>query len=78
MYIAPKLKKMFLGKPVTFCNENSIDEERLRIKQYLMEQITSLAVNLPEHTVVPYRIIPKKYYPSNVLNEVENNEKNDS
>ena len=31
--------------------------------------ITEIAEALPEHTVVPYRNIPKKYYPSNIPKE---------
>lgn len=65
LYIAPKLKKMYLGKPILFCASNPMDEERKRICEYLMEEITEIAVNLPEHTVIPYRNIPKKLYPSN-------------
>ncbi|MBQ6893025.1 MAG: hypothetical protein IJN48_02360 [Clostridia bacterium] len=77
LYIAPKLKKMYLGKPVRFCAANPIEEERARIRNYLMAEITSIAVSLPEHTVVPYRNIPKRYYPKNTP-EVKANEKTDS
>ena len=66
MYIAPKLKKMYFGKPITFCPENSIEEERRRICEYLMEEITSMAVSLPRHTVVPYKNIPGEKYPTNI------------
>ena len=65
MYIAPKLRKMVLGQPVRFCAANPIEEERQRIRDYLMNEITRLACELPEHTVVPYRNVPKKYYPKN-------------
>ena len=65
MYIAPKLKKICLGKPVRFCADAAMDTERSRICSYLMEEITAIAEALPEHTVVPYRNIPKKDYPSN-------------
>lgn len=34
-----------------------------------MDEITAVAEALPEHTVVPYRNIPKKDYPSNIPNE---------
>ena len=30
-----------------------------------MDEITAIAESLPEHTVVPYRNIPKKDYPTN-------------
>lgn len=65
MYIAPRLKTMYLGKPVRFCADTPMDDERRRICSYLMEQVTEMARALPEHTVVPYRNIPVKDYPSN-------------
>ena len=65
MYIAPKLKKICLGKPIRFCAEEKMDAERNRICTYLMDEITAIAEVLPEHTVVPYRNISKKDYPSN-------------
>ena len=65
LYIAPKLKRMYLGKPVYFSHDGDISEERERIRNELMKEITQLAVNLPRHKVVPYRNIPKKYYPYN-------------
>ena len=65
LYIAPNLKGMYLGEPTRFQPEASMDEERQRIKDYLMQAITDLAEDLPEHTVVPYRNIPKKRYPKN-------------
>ena len=76
LYIAPKLKKMYLGKPIRFCAANPIDEERNRIRDYLMNEITEIACSLPEHTVVPYRNIPKKYYPSNIPKEDSNENPN--
>ena len=69
MYIAPKLKKICLGKPVRFCADAPMDAERRRICTYLMDEITAIAEALPEHTVVPYRNIPKKDYPSNIPKE---------
>lgn len=69
LYIAPELEKMYLGKPIRFCAANPIEEERRRICNYLMDEITSIAVSLPEHTVVPYRNIPKKEYPRNIPKE---------
>ena len=69
MYIAPKLKKLCLGKPVAFCPEAPLDAERSRIRDYLMGAVTDLAQALPEHTVVPYRNIPRKNYPSNIPKE---------
>ena len=69
MYIAPKLKKMYLGKPIRFRADEPIGEERKRICAYLMKEITEIACALPEHKVVPYRNIPKKEYPSNIPKE---------
>ena len=69
MYLAPKLKKMYLGEPIRFRADQPMDAERRRICQYLMEQITDIARGLPEHTVIPYRNIPKREYPSNILKE---------
>lgn len=65
LYIAPKLKTMYLGKPIYFDPAIPMDEQRKKISHDLMEAITDIAVSLPEHTVVPYRNIPRKYYPSN-------------
>ena len=69
LYIAPTLKKMYLGKPIRFCADNPMEEERKRICEYLMKEITEIAVSLPEHTVVPYNNVPKKDYPSNIPKE---------
>ncbi len=65
LYIAPNLKKMCIGKPIQFDSTADIDSERDRICKYLMSQITDIARSLPLHTVVPYRNIPKKFYPKN-------------
>ena len=69
LYNAPKLKKMYLGKPIRFCPDAPIEEERQRIITYLMEEVTRMAVALPPHTVIPYPNIPKKDYPTNILKE---------
>lgn len=65
MYIAPKLKKIYIGKGIVFDNENNIDEGRKKISAYLSDEITRIARELPLHTVVPYRNIPKRYYLTN-------------
>lgn len=62
MYVCPKLKTVVYGTPTRFDPEAPIEQERLRINTYLMEEITRLAGNLPEHIVVPYPNIPKKQY----------------
>lgn len=69
MYIAPDLHKMYLGDPICFCPEEPMDTQRRRICEYLMDQITHIACSLPRHTVVPYRNIPKRDYPSNIPQE---------
>lgn len=66
LYIAPALKKMYIGKPIRFCADCPMEEERTRICEYLMQEITKIAVSLPEHPVVPYKNIPKKDYPCNI------------
>ena len=65
MYIAPKLKTMYIGKGINYNHENAIEDERKRISNYMSDEITEIARDLPEHTVVPYRNIPRKYYLTN-------------
>ncbi len=65
IYIAPKLRKMYIGEGILFQNENHIEEERTRITEYLSNEITNIARELPEHTVVPYRNVGRKNYLSN-------------
>ena len=69
MYLAPKLKTMYLGEPIRFRADAPLEEERRRICDYLMKQVSQIAWSLPEHTVVPYPNIPKKQYPSNIPKE---------
>ncbi len=71
LYIAPNLKKMYLGNPIRFSSDSPIAEERRRICDYLMNEITEIARALPEHTVIPYRNIPKRLYPKNTQKEVK-------
>ena len=75
LYIAPKLKKLYLGKPIRFCAENPIEQERKRICRYLMEEITQIACALPEHIVIPYRNMPRKTYGTNISEEAPVHEK---
>ncbi|MBE5867698.1 MAG: hypothetical protein E7293_01865 [Lachnospiraceae bacterium] len=75
MYIAPGLKKMYLGKPIRYQAANPIGQETRRICDYLMKEITEIACSLPKHTVVPYKNIPKKEYPTNIPKEATANEK---
>lgn len=65
MYMAPKLRRAYIGKGTVFSPDAPIDEERARISAYLSDEITQMARSLPRHTVVPYRNIPKKYYLTN-------------
>ena len=65
LYIAPKMRKMYIGKGIVFDSQNPIEEERKRIAICMSEEITDMARALPEHIVVPYRNIPKKYYLTN-------------
>ena len=71
MYVAPRLKKVYLGQPVSYDIHAPKEQERSRISQVLMEAVTELAVGLPRHTVVPYNNIPKREYPTNVSPEVD-------
>lgn len=71
LYIVPALKQMHIGKPIFFDPEAPIEQERERISHYLMEEITRIAADLPQHTVVPYPNISKKYYPQNRPVEVK-------
>ena len=65
VYIAPKLRKMYIGKGIAYNSENNIEDERRQIAEYLSDEITEIARALPKHTVVPYRNMPKKYYITN-------------
>ena len=62
MYLAPALKKAYLGKPIRFDHSLPIKQERERIRTYLMDEISSLAISLPRHKVVPYNNISKRLY----------------
>ena len=66
VYIAPKLRKLYVGEAVRFDPEADIRRERGRICKTLMERVTELAVKAPFHTVVPYRNITPKQYPTNI------------
>lgn len=74
MYLAPKLKMLVFGKPITFDPENPIKEERRRICDYLMAEISATAQALPRHIVVPYNNIPEKDYVYNRPLEVTEHE----
>ena len=63
LYLAPRLSLMCYGEPVTFDDTAPIGKERERICARLAEEITRMALELPEHTVVPYPNLPKRQYP---------------
>lgn len=69
LYVAPKLKTMYLGKPIQFQPERPMAEERERICNALMEEITNIACGLPKHVVVPYNNVSRKHYVTNVPEE---------
>lgn len=66
MYLAPRLKTMYIGKPIRYDPENDTEAERRRICDETARAITDMARALPRHTVVPYRNIPKRDYPTNI------------
>ena len=65
-YLAPRLKTMYIGKPVRYDPAADTETERQRICRETAEAITAMARALPRHVVVPYRNIPKRDYPTNV------------
>ena len=69
LYIAPALKTMYIGKPISFDPDVPIEEHRKEIAEYLMNAVTEIAVSLPRHRVVPYPNMPKKDYPYNKPDE---------
>lgn len=75
MYLAPRLRKAYFGTPIPFNPENSIAQERTRITEQLMDEITKIAVSLPEHTVVPYANISSRFYTTNHSTEAIIHEK---
>lgn len=65
VYIAPKLRKIYIGTAIRFCPDAPIEQERARIRDGLMTEITAMARALPEHTVVPYRNYSRRLWPKN-------------
>ena len=74
-YVAPALRETHIGEPIRFDPDAPFDAERERIKTYLMDSITAIAESLPEHTVVPYRNIPRREYPKNRSEDKPEHEK---
>ena len=65
----PKLKKMYYGKPTYFNPEKPIEKERRRISEYLMDEITRIACELPEHIVIPYDNFSADCHQTNIPKE---------
>ena len=53
---------MLFGNPIKFDSKAPIEEERKRICQYLMDEITSLAKSIEVHKVIPFNAVSKKEY----------------
>lgn len=62
MYNAAKIKKVVIGKPIKYNPDMPIDEQRKVICDYLKNEITNLALELPAHRVVPYSNIKRRTY----------------
>ena len=60
MYNAARIKKIVIGKPIYYDPSIIIEEQRKIINDYLKEQITILAKQLPKHRVVPYINVSKR------------------
>ena len=69
MYTAPKIKTVVYGKPTKYDCSVPIEEQRKKIVEYLKNEITTTAKDLPVHTVVPYANISKKKYPKSKTEE---------
>ena len=64
MYTAPKLRKVLIGKPISYDIDKSPEDNRKIINDYLKNEITKLANSLPKHIIIPYDNIRKKDYPT--------------
>ena len=69
LYVCPQLRRLNIGKPVLFDPEKHIKDEKKRICNYLMDEISEMAYALPRHKVVPYPNVPPKDFPENVRME---------
>lgn len=69
LYLAPSLKTVFYGEPISFHPEAPIAEERKRICAELADSITELALAQPAHKVVPYPNVSKRCYPMSKASE---------
>ncbi len=71
LYLAPNLERACIGRPVCFSSQAPLERERERICDYLMEEITQMALELPLHRVVPFHNLPKEEYPLNVSDDTK-------
>lgn len=53
---------MVFGKPIKFDPNIEMNEQRKIINDYLKDEITRIAKELPRHKVVPYLNLKKKDY----------------
>ncbi|MFA6889721.1 MAG: hypothetical protein WCQ80_01720 [Bacilli bacterium] len=60
MYTCSALKKILIGRPITYNPDSDSNEERTRIIDYLEHEITCMGESLPNHTIVPYENISKR------------------
>ncbi|MDO4938756.1 MAG: hypothetical protein Q4E54_02205, partial [Lachnospiraceae bacterium] len=66
MYVCPAFKKVYFGKPVRYDSGRPAHDERVRISEYLMDEVTNIGRSLPRHTVVPFENVSKDKYPENI------------
>lgn len=62
MYNAATIKTIVFGTPIKYNPLIDMKEQRKIICEYLKQEITKLAKELPVHKVVPYKNIKKKNY----------------
>ncbi len=65
MYIAPTLRKVYIGKPIKYNCQEDIKTQRSQICDYLKQEMTDMALAAPKHKVVPYNNLSKKDYKYN-------------
>ena len=62
MYIAPKLKTVVFGEKIQYNPKMDFKILKQNINDYLKNTITTMAVSLPSHVIVPYANISKREY----------------
>ena len=60
MYNAARIRKIAIGEPIYYDPNLNIEEQRIIINNYLKEQITIIAKDMPKHKVVPYLNVSKR------------------